>query len=129
MQPLPHGSEGSPAHGPPEHEIVDHASIGVPQLLTAIGPKLTMARAIAEQLIDIVAARLERSTRKCDTASVPLHSAPAEDIPAAIARAIAEHHTALPDDVISHLIRSYGNGEGFEAIVQMVRGDPAMGDG
>jgi glycerol-3-phosphate dehydrogenase len=127
MQPLPRGSEDARVHGPPEHEIIDHANVGVPELLTAIGPKLTMARAIAEQLIDVVAPRLERSTRKCDTASVPLHSAPAEDIPAAVTRAIAEHHTALPDDVISHLVRSYGNGEAYEAIVQMVRGDPALG--
>jgi Glycerol-3-phosphate dehydrogenase len=56
MQPSPHGFESALAHGPPEHQIVNHAGQGVPQLLTAIGPKLTMARAIAEQLIDIVAA-------------------------------------------------------------------------
>jgi len=127
MQPLPHGSEGAPAHGPPEHEIVDHARTGVPQLLTAIGPKLTMARAIAEQLTDLVVARLGRQSRACDTARVPLWSAPVEDIPAVIARAIAEHRTALPDDVISHLVRSYGNGESYAAIVQLVRGDPALG--
>ena len=127
MQPLPHGSNPATTHGPPEHEIVDHARIGVPELLTAIGPKLTMARAIAEQLTDLVVARLARRAPACDTAHVPLHSAPAEDIPAAIARAVAEHRTALPDDVISHLIRSYGNGESYEAIVQLVRGDPALG--
>jgi glycerol-3-phosphate dehydrogenase len=127
MQPLPHGSEGAAAHGPPEHEIIDHAPMGVPQLLTAIGPKLTMARAIAEQLTDVVTTRLGRHAPPCDTARVPLHSAPAEDIPAVIARAIAEHRTALPDDVISHLVRSCGNGEAYEAIVQMVRGDPALG--
>jgi glycerol-3-phosphate dehydrogenase len=127
MQPLPPGSDGAPAHGPPEHELIDHASMGVPQLLTAIGPKLTMARAIAEQLTDAVSARLGRQTPPCDTASVPLHSAPAKDIPAAIADAVAEHRTALPDDVISHLVRSYGNGESYNAIVQLVRGDPALG--
>ena len=127
MQPLPPGSEGASAHGPPEHEIVDHARVGVPQLLTAVGPKLTMARAIAEQLIDVVAARLERQTAPCDTASVPLHSAPADDIPAVIARAIAEHRTLMPEDVISHLVRSNGNGESYDAIIEMVRVDPAMG--
>jgi glycerol-3-phosphate dehydrogenase len=127
MQPSPHGSEDAAAHGPPEHQIVDHARTGVPQLLTAIGPKLTMARAIAEQLTDSVMARLGRSTSPCDTASVPLRSAPAEDIPGEISRAIAEHHTALPDDAIAHLVRSYGSSDAFEAIVQMVRNDPALG--
>ena len=126
MQPLPRGSDRA-AHGPPEHEIIDHARMGVPQLLTAIGPKLTMARAIAEQLIDTVAARLGRPTPPCDTATVPLHSAPREDIPLAIAHAIAAHRTALPDDVISHLVRTYGNGDACEAIVEMVRGNPKLG--
>ena len=127
MQPSPHGSEGAAQHGPPEHEIIDHARVGVPQLLTAIGPKLTMARAIAEQLTDLVSARLSRPTLPCDTASVPLRSAPTEDIPAVIARAIAEHRTALPEDVVSHLVHSYGNGDAYRAIVQMVRGDPSAG--
>jgi len=127
MQPSPHGSESAAAHGPPEHQIIDHARTGVPQLLTAIGPKLTMARAIAEKLSDSITARLGRRTPPCDTASVPLHSAPAEDIPSVISRAIAAHGTALPDDVIAHLVRTYGSGDAFAAIMQMVRGDPAFG--
>ena len=44
-----------------------------------------------------------------------------------IARAIQEHRTVLPDDSIAHLVRSYGSGDAFEAIVQMVRSDPALG--
>jgi glycerol-3-phosphate dehydrogenase len=127
MQPSPHGSNTTPAHGPPEHQIVDHADMGVPQLLTAIGPKLTMSRAIAEQLIDIVSSRLARATPPCDTASAPLDSAPADDIPAAIARATADGRAALPDDVISHLVRWYGSGGAYDAVAQMVRTEPALG--
>lgn len=127
MQPSPHGVTGASAHGPPEHEIVDHAAVGVPQLLTAIGPKLTMSRAIAEQLIDIASARLNRATPRCDTAIVPLDSAPAGDIPVAIARATADARSALPDDAVSHLVRWYGSGGAYEAIAQMVRADPALG--
>ncbi|MDB4912110.1 MAG: glpD 2 [Gemmatimonadetes bacterium] len=127
MQPSPHGSKRATVHGPPEHEIVDHAGIGVPQLLTAIGPKLTMARAIAEQLLDIVSARLDRATLPCDTASAPLDSAPADDIPVAIARATADGHSALPGDVVSHLIRWYGNGVAYDAVTRMVGAEPALG--
>ncbi|HEY2896792.1 MAG TPA: glycerol-3-phosphate dehydrogenase C-terminal domain-containing protein, partial [Gemmatimonadaceae bacterium] len=126
MQPSPHGSAAAAAHGPPEHQLIDHAQSGVPQLLTAIGPKLTMARAIAEQLTDSAAARLGRPTTPCDTASVPLHSAPPEDIPGMISRAVAAHETALPDDVIAHLVCTYGSGDGYAAIVEMVRGDAAL---
>ena len=127
MQPSPHGGGEGAAHGPPQHQIVDHAGMGVPQLLTAIGPKLTMARAIAEQLTDTVTERLGRATAPCDTARVPLASAPAEDIPAAVARAISEHRTALPGDVVSHLVHTYGSDGAYDAVVQMVRSEPALG--
>jgi glycerol-3-phosphate dehydrogenase len=127
MQPPLRGSNTATTHGPPEHRIVDHAVLGVPQLLTAIGPKLTMARAIAEQLIDIVSTRLARATPPCDTARVPLDSAPVDDIPSAIARAMADGRTALPDDVVSHLVPWYGNDGALEEIAQMVRAEPALG--
>jgi glycerol-3-phosphate dehydrogenase len=127
MQPSPRGSNATHAHGPPEHRIVDHAVMGVPQLLTAIGPKLTMSRAIAEQLVDIVSTRLTRATPPCDTATVPLDSAPIDDIPSAIALATADSRGALPDDVLSHLVRWYGKGGAYDAIARMVRADPALG--
>jgi glycerol-3-phosphate dehydrogenase len=127
MQPSTHGSDGAAAHGPPEHRILDHAQMGVPQLLTAIGPKLTMARAIAEQLTDAAMARLGRAPVTCDTGRVPLGSAPVTDIPVVIARATAELGATMPADVISHLVRTYGTGEPFEAIVRMLRAEPALG--
>ena len=127
MQPSAHGSEDAVAHGPPEHRIIDHARMGVPQLLTAIGPKLTMARAIAEQLTDAAIVRLGRAPVPCDTESVPLASAPAEDIPAVVARASAKHGATLPGDVIAHLVRTYGDGEPYDSIVQLVRDEPALG--
>jgi len=127
MQPSPHGSDDAVAHGPPEHRIIDHARMDVPQLLTAIGPKLTMARAIAEQLTDAALARLGRAPVPCDTERVPLASAPAEDIPAVIARATARYGATLPGDVIAHLVRTYGDGEPCDSIVQLVRDEPALG--
>jgi glycerol-3-phosphate dehydrogenase len=126
MQPSPHGAQRASPHGPPEHEIVDHAARGVPQLLTAIGPKLTMSRAIAEQLIDTASARLGRATLPCDTAIVPLASAPDSDVPSVIARAIAQGVDGLPDDVVAHLVRWYGNDRAHDAIAGMVRAEPAL---
>jgi glycerol-3-phosphate dehydrogenase len=100
--------------------------MGVPQLLTAIGPKLTMSRAIAEQLIDTASARLGRATLPCDTAIVPLASAPDSDVPSVIARAIAQGVDGLPDDVVAHLVRWYGNDRAHDAIAGMVRAEPAL---
>jgi len=127
MQPSPHGAAGAKSHGPPEHLIVDHARDGIPQLLTAVGPKLTTSRAIAEQLIDIVATRVQRTLAACDTATEPLASAPSDDITAVVANAKRDDHAGLPDDVVEHLVRWYGRGGGYDAIIRMVREEPALG--
>ena len=127
MQPSPHGAAGTKAHGPPEHLIVDHARAGVPQLLTAIGPKLTTSRAIAERLIDVVATRVQRTLEPCDTATEPLVSAPSDDVTAVIASALRDDRAGLPDDVVAHLVRWYGSGGGYDEILRMVRDEPALG--
>ncbi len=124
MQPSP---KESLQHGPPKHEIVDHASVGVPQLLTAIGPKLTMSRAIAEQLVSTVIDRLGRPPVRADSATAPLDSAPEVDIPEAIARAQSQNSGTLPHDVVTHLVRWYGNDPALDRILEWVRADPALG--
>jgi len=124
MQPLPHGAPGA-KHGPPEHTIIDHAREGAPQLLTAIGPKLTTSRAIAEELVDLVATRVGKATRACDTATRPLASAPADDVAIAIARALAGDRAGMPEDVVTHLVRSYG--AGYDALLALVRERSALG--
>lgn len=113
-------------HGPPAHLIVDHARDGAPQLLTAIGPKLTTSRAIAERLVDVVCARVGRTVKPCETATRLLASAPAEDVANLMVRVLAGDRAGLPDDVATHLVRSYG--AGYDAIVAMVRERPALGE-
>ncbi|HXT48159.1 MAG TPA: glycerol-3-phosphate dehydrogenase C-terminal domain-containing protein, partial [Gemmatimonadaceae bacterium] len=112
--------------GPPAHLIVDHAKDGTPQMLTAVGPKLTTARAIAAELVDIVCARTGRTVKRCETATRLLASAPEEDVEILVARALAADRAELPDDVVRHLVRSYG--ADYEAIVALVRERPALGD-
>lgn len=125
MQPLPHGAPGAKTHGPPEHTIIDHANNGTPQLLTATGPKLTTSRAIAEELVDLVSARSGRTTRPCETATKPLASTPPGDVAIAVARALAADRAGMPDDVVTHLVRSYG--AGYDALLAMVREQPELG--
>jgi glycerol-3-phosphate dehydrogenase len=113
-------------HGPPGHRIVDHASDGVPQLLTAIGPKLTTSRAIAAQLVDLVSSRIGRATKPCETAHRPLASAPTDDMGMLLARALSADRAGLPDDVVTHLVRSHG--VGYAALVDEVRDEPALAE-
>jgi glycerol-3-phosphate dehydrogenase len=127
MQSLPHGAPGAKAHGPPEHLLVDHARDRTPQLLSAVGPKLTMARAIAEQLVDIVCTRVRIAGKPCETATRPLASAPIEDAAAFVARALAGPRAELPDDVVTHLARWYGRDDAYATLVRMVASEPALG--
>ena len=126
MQPSPHGAPGSKSHGPPEHLIVDHARDGAPQLLTAIGPKLTTSRAMAEQLLDVVCSRIGRGTKPCETATRVLVSAPADDVATVIAHALADDRAGVPEDVLTHLVRSYG--AEYPSLVGAVRERPALGE-
>jgi glycerol-3-phosphate dehydrogenase len=125
MQPLPHGAPGTKAHGPPDHLIIDHSRDGAPELLTAVGPKLTTSRAIAEQLTDIVCGRIARATKPCETATRALASAPPDDVATAIQRALAGDRAGLGDDVVTHLVRSYGSES--DSVIGMVRERPALG--
>lgn len=127
MQPSPHGAPGAKAHGPPEHRIVDHARDGTPQLLSAVGPKLTMARAIAAQLVDLACARAGLSSKPCETATRPLDSAPSDDVEAFVARALAGARAGLPDDVVTHLARWYGRDDAYATLIRMVASEPALG--
>ena len=111
--------------GPPAHLIVDHANYGTPQMLTAVGPKLTTSRAIAAELVDLVCARTGRTAKRCETATRLLASAPAEDVEVLVARALAADRAGLPEDVVRHLVRSYG--ANYEAIMALVRERPALG--
>lgn len=54
-----------------EHQIVDHASHGASGLYSMIGGKLASYRLFAEEMSDIIAARLA-SARKCSTHEHPL---------------------------------------------------------
>ncbi len=125
MQPAPHGAAGTRVHGPPEHLIVDHARHGTPELLTAIGPKLTTSRVVAEQLLDIVCDRLGRPADGCVTDVRPLAGAPPMDVEAAIAHALAADNAGLPDDVVTHLLHAYG--ADYTRLIDSVRDTPSLG--
>jgi glycerol-3-phosphate dehydrogenase len=43
-----------------------------------------------------------------------------------VANAKRDDHAGLPNDVVEHLVRWYGGGGGYAAIVRMVREDPSL---
>jgi glycerol-3-phosphate dehydrogenase len=53
-------------------ELVDHAAEGLNGLFSALGGKWTTSRHLAEKITDALAARLDRKTARCTTATTPL---------------------------------------------------------
>ncbi len=54
-----------------------------------------------------------------------LASAPADNVAIAIERALGGDRAGLPDDVVTHLVRSHGAES--DSLIQMVRDNPALG--
>jgi glycerol-3-phosphate dehydrogenase len=110
-----------PAHGPKRssrtraevrlrrrHALAVERTGGAP-LLTAHTVKFTMARRVAEEVMDRVGAILGREGDRSRTAETPLPGAPAEGMTRLMHQAEAELEERLPRDVIHHLVRSHGS--------------------
>ena len=52
--------------------LIDHTSEGLDGVFSALGGKWTTSRALAQQVTDALAAKLDKKTERCTTASVPL---------------------------------------------------------
>jgi glycerol-3-phosphate dehydrogenase len=76
--------------------LVDHGSEGAPGLVSAVGVKYTTARAVAEQAVDRVVARLRARVAPCRSAVTPLvHARPLEGPLAARAALAVREEMAL----------------------------------
>ena len=77
-------------------------------IVSVAGVKYTTARAVAEQVTDTVARKLQRSTARCRTAATPLPGGDLVDIGAETVSARREHGD-LASSTISHLVAAYGS--------------------
>ena len=62
-------------------KVLDHASDGLTNLISIVGVKYTTARAVAEQVIDLVLRKLGRLPAACRTAETRLPTAGEDDAP------------------------------------------------
>ncbi|HVB38874.1 MAG TPA: glycerol-3-phosphate dehydrogenase/oxidase, partial [Vicinamibacterales bacterium] len=90
------------------HELRDHRVDGADGFVTVIGVKYTTARQVAEEVVDLVAARLNRTTAACRTAVTPLPGGERPDVDVLVEEARRALGSHLPADVVSHLVRAYG---------------------
>ena len=96
--------------GTGEYQVVDHGERdGVDGIVSVLGAKYTTARAIAEQAMDIVAARLDISDRGCRTATEPLVEGRIADLKGFIAEKQQHYEDILDPTTVHDLIVSHGS--------------------
>lgn len=98
------------------HRIVDGQDLGLPGMIAVQGGKITGYRAIAEEVTDLIAARLSASA-PCRTATTPL--------PGAGEPAGGEAAGSLPQRAIDHLRSLYGSRAG--EVLALVEAEPELG--
>jgi glycerol-3-phosphate dehydrogenase len=94
--------EGSESSVSRKHRIADGAHSGAENLISVLGGKITGYRAIAEEVVDAVCAKLKVNT-PCLTARNPLPGARSDLKPADVSNA------GLKSETIEHLFKLYGS--------------------
>jgi glycerol-3-phosphate dehydrogenase len=103
------------------HRIHDHEGDGVAGALSVAGVKYTTARGVAEQVVDLIVAKLGAVCPACRTGSMRLPHwdfAPRE---AEVDRAQSEVGDALPPETVAALVSTHGTA--WQAIAARVRRD------
>jgi glycerol-3-phosphate dehydrogenase len=100
-----------------DHRVVDHAKDGAPGLYSMIGGKLASYRIFAEQMTDVLVARLERSASPCRTHIAPLPGGERS----VSRRALGER---LGIDAVAATRLVYRHGARSEAIAERVAARP-----
>lgn len=89
------------------YEIHDHAEDGIDHLFTVIGGPYTMARGLAETLVDRIFSTLDRPFVPCTTHVVPTFGGDTGSF-AHFLQHVKQRYSALTDASAVHLARSYG---------------------
>jgi glycerol-3-phosphate dehydrogenase len=91
-------------------------------LISVLGGKWTVYRAMAEEAINAVEHRLTKRITACPTPHYRLFGF--EDNRARAMQQLARTH-AVPDDIISHLVEKFGRCAG--QVLELVQADPLLG--
>lgn len=125
MRPLVESAPGDDSYSASRRsEVVDHAEDGGPSgLFSALGGKWTTARAVAEQVVDNVAASLRADVGECETHKTPL---PGGGITGwdAFLSARKREHADLDPDVVEHLAVNYG--VRMRDVLRLTEDDPGL---
>ena len=125
-------AEGNAADGRPvqlvrAEQVTDHMKTGgIEGLITAVGVKFTTARYLAEKTVDLVFRKLGRPSPPCQTQQVPIYGGEIATYTKFVDRARREIHGQLPEEILQHLLHTYGSAYGD--VTRYIEGDRCWGE-
>jgi glycerol-3-phosphate dehydrogenase len=91
-------------------QIYDHQTgYNIEGLITLMGVKYTMARHVAEQVVDLVFQKLGRTAPPCRTRVTPLYGGQIERFDDFLTQETQKYTNGLSPETIQHLIYNYGS--------------------
>jgi glycerol-3-phosphate dehydrogenase len=90
-----------------DHRILDHTDSGCKGAFSVISVKLTTARAVAREVLDHIAP-LRKARVYEPAARLPLPGGSFDSLDTLRSEAWRGHGAVLPEDVLEHLVRTYG---------------------
>jgi glycerol-3-phosphate dehydrogenase len=107
--------------------LVDHAARdGVNGLISMIGVRYTTARAVAEQAVDLVFAKLGYRPPATRTAATPVHGGRIEHVDDFVRDAVARREGGLEPSRLLALIDSHGSA--YREVLRHATRDPALAE-
>lgn len=93
--------------------IIDHqAESGIQNLISVIGVRYTMGRAVGVRAVELAAKKLGRQLGPSNTATIPLFGGDIPDLGSLLESAINSRPNSIDVDVIETLVRDYGTAYG-----------------
>lgn len=104
--------------------IVDNAkSDGVEGLITAVTNRYTIARLVAERVVDLVFRKLGKEPRRCRTAEIPLYGGDIDSLAGVVSEVVQRDHRP---DTAEQLARNHGSAYGD--VLRVVSQAPRWGE-
>ena len=105
-------------------EVFDHGEKqGIEGIITAIGGKWTTSRALAERVVDLAIAKLEREKLPCLTEETPTYGGDVGRF-AEYVKEVLDKNGALPAAVVLNLAKNYGSR--MDDVLALARANPAL---
>ena len=107
--------------------VIDHGKdAGIDGLISVVGIKFTMARSVAEQIVNLVFSKLGHRPPQCRSHATSVHGGTIERFDEFTSQALALHGRDLGEQSVRHLVLNYGSA--YREVLDYVDHAPEMGE-